>query len=266
MTTIRQSTIASADICLHRLSFLNRTDLPTRGSLWRAIGTAYHAGLADRYAAVRRHEKPRPLREQRVAAAAFDAEVAKADVFDWRPFPPAPDTWERGLALRLVFRLLAGSRPHTRPGPVAAVEERWELPFPDRPGHTRSGTFDLVLKRPDGWLIVDHKVSRRWTSRKMSPTVPQAAWYMAAWSALKGVPVESIRFVYDVIDLSGKVTTYEATRTRPQIEATLKRAALILDLLETGPFPPNPASPLCAEQWCDYWAACEYGKALKEET
>ena len=47
-------------------------------------------------------------------------------------------------------------------------------------------------------------------------------------------------------------------RVMRHYDAFLNRIKLILKMLKTGLFPPNPQSFLCSERYCGYWAVCEW--------
>src|SRR5690606_39199314 len=49
INTMRQSTLGTADTCLHRLQYLFDPNVPRKGSVIRTIGTGYHAGIAEYY-------------------------------------------------------------------------------------------------------------------------------------------------------------------------------------------------------------------------
>src|SRR5690606_40269692 len=66
---------------------------------------------------------------------------------------------------------------------VMAVEMHFELPYEGMPGWTRSGTMDLVVRDMDTGRLVgdDQKFTRKqWNKKKVEPSQPQAAWYVAA--------------------------------------------------------------------------------------
>src|SRR5690606_29992373 len=95
INTMRQSTLGTADTCLHRLQYLFDPNVPRKGSVIRSIGTGYHAGIAEYYFRRRQgtlwdgiHPSLQEQAEFLLAAeAAFDEDVSEHELFDWRYQP-----------------------------------------------------------------------------------------------------------------------------------------------------------------------------------
>lgn len=285
INTMRQSTLNTADVCLYRLQYVFDPDVPKRGSVIRSIGTGYHAGIAEYY--FRRRvgglwDGINPSVFERgefllAAENAFDEDVAENEFFDWRYQPRTYRQEEKlidrteainimGNALDTYFE---GQHYWPENYDVMAVEMHFELPYEGMPGWTRSGTMDLVVKNMDTGRLIgdDQKFTRKqWNKKKVEPSNPQAAWYVAAIADWFREPVENIDFVFSVLGYEQGFKRWEAPRTERHIQATLERGKQVAKLIEQGgPYPPNPNSFLCSEAYCDFWMRCPFGAALNDQ-
>lgn len=281
MPTMRQSTLGTADTCLKRIEF-QLQDPPYASNVNRAIGTGYHAGLATYYMAVMAGQPASWSKILDDAREAFQEDVEKAgDNFSWVYQPKShrveekiltPEEAEQFIHDTLHRYFNDGHHWDAQPFwkeegySVVAVEVQFDQDWPEVPGWRRGGTIDLVLGRSDGfYTVVDHKTAKRkWDKRKGTPTNPQMAWYMRAWSEYANVPMGRILTVYDIMGFDGSFERRQVFRTPHQVELTMRRAADLAQLIDRGgPFPASPDSFLCAKAWCDFWDQCPYGAGLK---
>lgn len=277
--TMRQSTIGTADACLHRLHYLFNPEIPKKGSILRSIGTGYHAGIAEYYLRRRMGGPIDPSPTDRaefldVAVAAMDEDIAENEFFDWR-YQPRTYRQEEILinhedACNMIERALdtyfEGEHYWPENYGVAGIEMHFEFDYPGLPGWTMSGTMDLAVVDLDTGLMVvdDQKLTRKqWNKKKTEPTNAQAAWYTYAASLHFGRPVEEVGFTFSVLGLEKGFQRWTASRNRREVEATLERGRVIAQLIDQGgPYPPNPSSFLCSEAYCDFWMHCPFGAAL----
>lgn len=270
---IRQSLLGSFDACPRRLQYeLEAPKDQYRSGIVRAVGTAYHAGLEYYYRSVMRgdsfswHEF-RVQFCQDTAVNALEDEIARAgDAFIWddkfKDFDAAAETVRSMLAA-----YFEGGHAWPAEWAVLGVEETFEFPFHN--GHTRSGTIDLVLQDPNGWIYdVDHKTAgRKWDQGKHKPRKNnQAPFYTAALQQMYP-EAPGWRFVFDVMTYKGE---FERRISDPQpghIQAVLDKSIQVISLYEgmraNGlDLPVNPSSNLCSPRYCDFWDICPSGSAL----
>ena len=279
-----QSIIGQGDTCLKRIEYDFFHDTPVVGNVSRLIGSAYHAGLAEGYAALMRGETVNVDDTVSAATDAFlkgvewDDYVDKpVDEFSWTYQPKtyrAPHIELRPVeATQIVGQLVRYYwQTEARNTQVIAVEFRVNLPYPGAPaGWDRGGGIDLVTVDDAGYLLVDHKTSRKkWAKKKVSPTHPQAAWYIDEWRTYANT--DQVKFEFDVMAINLDPETlladpslerWPAPRTQAQIDMTLERGRDLAVLIEKGgPFLPNPESFLCSPHYCDHWKICPYGSTL----
>lgn len=285
INTMRQSTLGTADTCLHRLQYLFDPNVPRKGSVIRTIGTGYHAGIAEYYFRRRQgtlrdgiHPTPQELTEFLAAAeAAFDEDLAEYELFDWRYQPRTYRQEEKIVDREEAIDIMSNAldtyflERHYWPEnyEVMAVEMHFELPYEGMPGWTRSGTMDLVVRDMNTGRLVgdDQKFTRKqWNKKKVEPSQPQAAWYVAAIAEWFDEPIENIDFVFSVLGYEQGFKRWEAPRTQRHVQATLERGKQVAKLIEQGgPFPPNPGSFLCSEAYCDFWMICPFGASLNDQ-
>lgn len=299
---MRQSLISSADTCLKRVEFNMFYDFPYAGGVLRARGTGYHAGLAYYYAERQNTGLMPEITEDfiekcvHVGQSAFDDELELTrdgwtshieDPTTGKTIPnPLPDPfswmyqaknyradlilWTREQALEWIQQAITDYLENEWFWPahfqVIGIEQGFSLPLVGAdPEWARTGTVDLLLFDTEtGWyVIVDHKTAKKkWAKNKSNANEsPQAAYYVGAWQEILGT--KAIKFVYDVYSDDRQFERRDAYRTEVQIKLTQHMARDLAVLIDKGgPFLPNPSSFLCSENWCDYWDACEYGKAM----
>ena len=277
---LRQSTVNDFMVCSMRTKFRLENPDHYSGSVMRAAGTGYHAGVARLYLGFQNGE---PITDDLIVkcvdAAIEEAErevkIAK-DGFDWRyqvgGKRQAEIVYTGTELLELVERTVMyyiSNGLYWDPDryKVLGVEWPFEMPFDKREGWDRTGTGDLaLLDTTNNWVhLVDHKLTRRkWYPSKAAPSASvQAAWYVSAAQELWGT--EAVTFYYDVLTTAGDFDRIHAPRTPEHIEATMEQAALVADAIERGgPFVPNTTSFLCHEAYCDWWDQCPFGRALSK--
>lgn len=273
---MRQSLIGTADTCLARIPYSLNPDLPRRGSILRSMGTAGHASLAEAYSQrMQGVTDPSDWDFEKIYAVGKDElleDISHSDSFDWRYQPATarakeevldPDqAWER--VEHTLNRYFDNSYYWPFEGfEIVGVETPFLLDW--KPGWDQSGTVDMIVRDlGTGWLtIVDHKFSKKkWNRNKGGADNAQGAWYIAAIQRLYETPY--VTFCYDINTFDGTFERRPAHRTQDQIDATLKRAELVAQLIDQdGPYPPNTGSFLCSKAYCDWWDMCPYGKTLK---
>ncbi|HEX7099319.1 MAG TPA: PD-(D/E)XK nuclease family protein [Acidimicrobiia bacterium] len=278
---MRQSLMGTADTCLKRVEFILQ-DPEYRSNVNRAMGTGYHAGLAEHYMGLMRGEPTTWEAVVRAAEDAFHEDVEKAgNRFSWVYQPKGSRIEEKIFSPEEAVELMTSTlfryfdeghswdqQPIWKEAGlfVVAVELEFNQDFPEAPGWRRGGTIDLVLATPDGWYtLVDHKTAKKkWSRDKGTPTNPQFGWYMQAWSQHANVPLGRINTFYDIMSFDGHFERRQVFRTPHQVELTIRRAAELANLIDRGgPFPANPGSFLCHKEWCDFWSECPYGVGLK---
>ena len=283
---LRQSLLSTADTCLHRLKWYLDPATPYYAGVSRMMGTGYHAGLEFWYGALKNGEIVKVEQVLYAARQAMVKEISDAGKnFDWTYQVKTARQAERILtkdeAFTMVFDLL---RTYVQEGytwPVERyvildIELEFLLPYPGFDEWRRKGAIDLVLwDRETKWIhIVDHKTAKKkWPKNKsQAHYTPQAAYYTKAFEDLlamgrySDLEVAGITFTYDVFSFNDShFARIDAYRTPAQVAATMKRADMLVQLIENGgPLIPSPDSFLCQEAYCDYWDECEHGKTLHE--
>lgn len=276
---LRQSTIGTADTCLQRLEYDLDPSIPYGTGEGRANGTAYHAGLQWYYDRRQSQGFFIPLTRDLMAMhdfveATYDDEIRKGgESFRW-------DT-DRDTALAKVFKLvdtyLANEHYWPAEYEVVGVEITFMMPLEGRfPLNEQledsanvwvvKGTIDLVLRDPNGWLVVvDHKTAKRpWKKGKESHrSTNQPAWYVHWLRQLKAQ--QEVAFVFDVMTYGGVFERRPTMVEQCHIDGVLKKAELVTRLIEQGgPYPPNVSSFLCSVQWCDHWNRCPFGGSFDQ--
>ena len=278
--TLHQSDLNTAEICHLRLSYSKDPDRVYSSDINRAMGTAYHAGLALYY--TRRMENNLADKADCISEAlgALHKEIALADenTFHWTFQQETAREQRMDLDLKeaenMVSALIVAYFDQGRFWPeeykVKMVEQSFLLPLTlsNDEGHegmwARKGTVDLVLQGPDGWYrIVDHKTAKKkWQKNKESHrNTPQPGFYTGALREL--LQTNMVTFTYDIASWKGDFQRIEAPRTVAQIDAVRSKARLTAGLLEGTTFMPNTTSFLCTERFCDHWLQCPYGEALE---
>ena len=277
--TLHQSDINTAEICHLRLSYSKDPDRQYTSDINRAMGTAYHAGLALYYTCRMKGDLADKADCISEALGALHREIALADenTFSWTYQQQTAREERMDLDLKeaenMVSALVVAYFDQGRFWPeeyeVKMVEKSIMLPlFPDDV-HTegmwaRKGTVDLVLQGPDGWYrIVDHKsAKKKWQKNKESHrNTPQPGYYIGALQEV--LQNNNVTFTYDIASWKGDFQRIDAPRTVAQIDAVRSKARLTAGLLEGTTFMPNTTSFLCTERFCDYWLQCPYGEALE---
>lgn len=272
---LRQSTVNDYTICGMRAKYRQENPTHHRGSVMRAAGTGYHAGVARGYLAIMNGEVPDLQTCIDAALEDTERELEYAtDGFDWRYQAKSAkfeeDVWDKAKLMDLVERTVIMYFEQNRWWPadrytVLGVELPFRQTFKPRPEHDRTGTMDLVVQDNEtGWVhVVDHKLTKRkWYASKAQPFQSvQAAWYVDATKEL--FSTDAVTFTYDVMTVAGDFSRIGAHRTEAHIEVSLQQAALVSDVIENGgPYTPNPTSFLCHESYCDWWEKCPFGKTL----
>lgn len=268
---LRQSTIGTADTCLQRLEYDLDPSIPYGTGEGRANGTAYHAGLEWYYSTRMGNGFFVPDASDLGMMSDFvietyDEEIRKGgESFRW-------DT-DRDTALVKVFKMLDAyfANEHYWPAEyeVVGVETTFMMPLDDIdfPSWVVKGTIDLVLRDPNGWLVVvDHKTAKRpWKKGKESHrSTNQPAWYVHWLRQLKAQ--QEVAFVFDVMTYGGVFERRPTTVEQCHIDGVLKKAELVTRLIEQGgPYPPNVSSFLCSVQWCDHHFRCPFGEAFDRD-
>lgn len=260
---MRQSTIGSGDICLQRLDYDIRRPRNV-GSEARAKGTAFHAGVEHIY---RTGDINLPVMKA-LASEALATEVGLSkDGFFWKT---DFGTCEGMLHKMLDHYVEKENYWDLSKFTVVAVEWRFDQPW--IPGWHRSGTVDLIMVGPDGWIyIVDHKTGgSKWREGKeKARQTPQPIWYTEAvlqwWHDTYGEDRPST-FYFDITYQSmktGKVgfDRRVATWSQHQQEMVHHKAEGYARLVDAGgPFFPNQQHYLCHHEYCDHWSICPYGE------
>ena len=285
--TLHQSDINTAEICNLRLSYSKDPDRVYSSDINRAMGTAYHAGLALYYACRMNGDLADKGDCVAEALSALHREIAMAneETFSWTFQQETSREQRMDLDLKeaenMVSALVVAYFDQGRFWPedyeVKMVEQSFLLPLKaddlvmalaDGEGHegmwARKGTVDLVLKGPDGWTrIVDHKTAKKkWQRNKESHrNTPQPGFYIGALREL--LHDDNVTFTFDIASWKGDFQRIDASRTRAQIDAVRSKAQVTAGLLEGTTFMPNTTSFLCTERFCDFWLQCPYGEALE---
>lgn len=283
---LRQSTLGTADTCLHRLKWYLDPTVPYYAGVSRMMGTGYHAGLEFWYQALKNGEIVKIEEVLYAARKAMVEELTKAgENFDWTYQVKTARQAERILtkdeAFTMVFDLLRTyiQEGYTWPAEryvILEIELEFLIPMPDHPDWRRKGAIDLVLwDRETKWIhIVDHKTAKKkWPKNKsQAHYTPQASFYVEAFHDLltmgrySDLEVAGVTFTYDVFSFNDShFARIDAFRTEGQRRATMQKAHMLIQLLDNGgPLIPSPDSFLCQEAYCDYWDDCDFGKVLHE--
>lgn len=264
---IRQSYLGTADDCLRKLEYQMSSTVRNSGSA-RAIGTGYHAGLETLYRSRLEGTRAEMTLEKMVEAgkAAFDVELEEAgETFIWDENYPDAET-AKGVIEDLLTIFWNEGHEWPEDWIVLGVEHQFEMEWM---GHTRTGTIDLVMLDPNGWVVAeDHKTSgKRWPAKKEHPRKNnQAPWYIPmiqqAWPGAHGY-----RFVFGVMTYKG---VFERRISDPKPEhvqavevKALQVATLVDGMAASGmSMPANPSSNLCSVKYCDFWNVCPHGAIL----
>ncbi|HYF45465.1 MAG TPA: PD-(D/E)XK nuclease family protein [Acidimicrobiales bacterium] len=290
LRVLRQSTLGTADTCLKRLEYDLDPRIPYGTGEARAVGTGYHAGL-ECYYRWRQGEEVGgqcPTRDDSFAYSDPDLErflmacifAAAIEAFDREAntdgFQFDPES-SRDRAVQKISRMLEeyflSQRCYWPAGyEILAVEQEFLYPAPaNRPGWAVKGTVDLILRDPNGWLIiVDHKTATRpWKKNKHEARqTNQPAWYLHHVRLLCTDPdtgeMPNVAFVFDVMTYDGKFERRPASRQGHEVAAVIVKAEHVMGLIERGgPYPPNVGSFLCSRRWCDHWLYCPFGEAME---
>lgn len=269
---IRQSMLGQFDACPRRVQYdLESPDVYHSGII-RAIGTAYHAGMEFFYLTrqmFQRNERGQDalLQDcQAMAMSSLHEEIIRAgDAFIWDDKYPDMDSASKVVEFMLTTYITGG---HAWPSDwtVLGVEHRFELQFGQ---HVRTGTMDLVLQDPNGWIYgVDHKTAgRMWDQYKHLPRKnSQSSFYVAALRELYP-DAPGHRFCFDIMTYAGKFERRISDPTPAHCQAVLDKALQVATLVEGMQsagidLPANPASTLCSPKFCDYWLTCPHGAVL----
>lgn len=278
---VSPSLVNLVDICSFRIPFYLDRERQDENGILRIMGTSYHAGLETHYrneASRQSGDSMAPRSVWMAASDAFAEEIESAGSrINWT-FQAAnyrqdevkisrEEAW--AYVDEALTRYFEEGHAWDDRFLVQAVEMRFELPLAGMPEWERSGYIDLVLLDPETSDIIgiDHKLSRKkWRKGKdgASQSV-QAALYMSALAETFGKGLDQVKFHFDVLTMQDRTfTRFDATRTPLQVYLSVEKAKMVAKLIEQGgPYIPNTASPLCSHNWCDYWAECPFGRALK---
>lgn len=242
----------------------------------RAVGTGYHAALEHHYIA-RRDGKPLPAIQEcvDVGIEAFRTSMT-TDLYDntpvehfiWSEKVPDEETAEDAIGW-MVDCYFAGGYAWPDEWEVLGVEVHRTAPDPELNGFPTKFGADLVLRGPDGGIVIDDQktAGRKWPEGKEAPRKNvQAPFYQRLARVIwPGAP--HYRFTFSVMTLPGprsgpSFERREATPSLAHEKAVVEHARNFLHFYNSGAVLANPASTLCNEKWCDYWNECPYGKAL----
>lgn len=276
---IRQSGLDSLRDCGLKWKYSLMPDRPITGSVSRAMGTAYHAGMETLYGQRKAgdlgyadHEAMRQAAHESLVKSVDEA----VDGFDWTYQYANSRQQEVVYTFQdmqsvvdgyLIRYIGDGHEWDPQRFEVVGIEDTFSWDIPGHPDWKFAGTMDLVLRRrEDGALaIIDHKTSKRkWDEKKAHfQSSPQGAFYTFALGEMSGVPATDIRFVHDVMSptqfqrISNFYTESMQAALQLEIEAAIK-------VHEADAFVANPGSFLCSSMWCDYYAVCPFGAAAQK--
>lgn len=259
LRVLRQSTIGTADTCLHRLEYDLDPNVAYSTGETRAVGTAYHRALECYYRDRQAGGPVKPTEEQtaRYLVEAFDSFdlEAQSPGFVWQDGAPAA----KSKIDRMLLSYFANDCYWPDGYEVLGVE--YTFLYELKPGWAVKGTTDLILRDPNGWvIIVDHKsAKRKWKKGKEGrDSTNQPAWYQHYVGRL--FETDSVAFVFDIMTYDGEFERRPADVDEAWIHGVLAKAYTLTNLITAGgPFPPNTSSFLCDARWCDYWARCPWG-------
>lgn len=269
---IRQSHLGAFDKCPRSLQYdLEAPPDQYHSGIVRAVGTAYHAGLEYLYL---KRVQSGPVRAtladiQDMATSALNDEIERAgNAFLWDDkFPTFEDA--RLAVSSMLAAYVNGGHAWPEDWEVLGVEERFELPGAVAGLHDLSGTIDLILQDPNGFVVgVDHKTcGRMWDQYKHLPRKQnQAPLYVAALRELYP-EAPGHRFVFDVMSYKGKFERRICDPDDRHVDAVLAKALQVATVVDgcrkAGvDLPANPASNLCSPKYCDWFDVCPHGEAL----
>jgi hypothetical protein len=268
---MRQSTLGSGLTCHRRLYYELVYDGPRERttSESRIEGTGYHSGLEMYYKQGGDISAADMLDViVRSMSAALQTEGADRVVWD-TSFEEAVERNQMRVADYLDNKRGWDHSGHQ----VLGVEVQFRFPW--IPGWDATGTIDLVLIGPDGWLrFVDHKTAgNKWREGKEhARQTVQGPWY-DHWG--KRWFVENIdptprpsEFYYDVASVTKarRVQHFErrfASYSPSQLAELMANARDLATLVDQGgPFLPNRDTNLCSHLYCDHWYICPSGEAF----
>ncbi len=271
------------DECGLRLQFKREENVYFGGSA-RAVGTGYHKALELYYLERLEIQETggvmNPLSLDSLVSAAIDEfdHVSNGGIShpseenkEWGGFTwskAIPDRESAHEAIELMVRAYF-NEGHMWPEDweIVAVEHRFDLPWYN--DHRRTGAADLILRDPNGWIVVDdHKTAgRRWNTGKEKPRKnPQACWY--GWAAQEMFPgAPGYRVVFSIMTYKGVFERRISDPTPDHIAAAARllsaSAEQYLMTREAGlDMPANPSSTLCSPAFCDFWDRCPHGSVL----
>lgn len=291
---LTQSILSSAEDCQIKAQFT--LDPPpwakrVAGSS-RALGTAFHAGLAIRYESRMKAEDQSQWLVSGEGLATGDDMLGAAieifrtsqkmdlydntpiEVFKWDDSVPDEATAETFLAQMLAYYMENG---HEWPfdWQVLGVEINETL-TDARLGRVKLGA-DLILRAPDGGIVsVDHKTGRKpWAAGKADPRKNAQSPFYNRLVKVRYPGAPYYRFVFDIMVLPRPRAGIVMQRlisdpTEAHEEAIVQRALAFQQVYETVhvkmglDLQANPASTLCNPQWCDHFEGCPYGRALEQ--
>lgn len=288
MAIVRQSTIGSFGKCSYQLKLGKLYGYRT--SIVRVLGTAIHKGMEVYYSERKRHGHPVSAVPTYVDAtvAEFDYEIGKSEEMNWtfqnETKSKSEHVLDRDTSIAMMKELIELYHEHKWYYPldweVLGVEDSFDIPLPAEMGsgdHMSHGTMDLRLRDPRGQLVAaDFKTAKEYPTRSKwgARDTAQAAYYTWAAAVIEKVHVSEVKFYFDVlswmpkkagrgneIDQTARFQRFDESRTPIQIDATLKHALIIGDMMDKDAYAPNTQGWWCSKNFCDYWNECEFGKA-----
>lgn len=255
---MRQSLLGTSDKCLKQVEYALDPTIPYGTGEARVVGTAYHAGLEKYYSARLDGEVLQRKAVEDAAWVVFRSEIDRASDFRWDTCEP--DAWKKVTDM-LGEYLRVGVWPldYQVLGTEVAFTEEWI------PGWKAHGTIDLVLRGPDGIVVLDdHKsAGKKWRKgRDSARSNNQANWYDYWWWAKTG---EMPRFCWSIMTYDGHFERRWAERNTSELLATMKKAESLAKLIDaTGgvDLPPNTDGWWCSQKFCDHFSICPFGSAM----
>lgn len=284
MAIVRQSTIGSFGKCSYQMKL--GQSYGYRTSIVRVLGTAIHKGMETYYSERKESGKPTSPISAYVDATVeeFDYEVNKSEEMNWTFQNQTKYKDElvlnRDTSIAMMKEMIEMYHEHKWYYPldweILGVEDSFDIQLP-LGVHMSHGTMDLRMRDPRGQLIAaDFKTSKEYPTKSKwgARDTAQAAYYTWAAAVIENVDVSEIKFYFDVlswmpkkagrgkeVDQTARFQRFDESRSPVQIDATLKHAQIIGDLMDKDAYAPNTQGWWCSKNFCDYWNECEFGKA-----
>lgn len=236
------------------------------------LGSIFHEFMAKRYACFTA-SVPVEARAETLKKVSEDVDATVADLESAGHGLPAKEALRLFRLYEAYYRsaceVQPGSEPsdnYTKDYTVVAVEKHFQRSLPW--GDPYTGRADLILRGPDGYVIVDHKTSGREDADFLEGWVLEPQMLGLAWcvsKTLRPVVAYSINGIIKTQTPKFKRLFFAVTKrlTNDWLEmmryfTTMRRLAAMAGS------PPNFSQCIRRYGRCQFWDACAYGHKSRD--